>query len=85
MDLKWLVRAFSVVVIARASVSESAVSTAPIANHAMLEVEATSKTSAEELDEMLSASMNRALSRAGVGGLPDCEQAVLGGCSVLHC
>ena len=70
MLLKWLVRAF-VVVMARASVSESAVSSAhsaPIANHAMLEVEATSKTSAEELDEMLSASMNRALSRAGVGG-----------------
>ena len=41
---------------------------APIANQAMLEVEATSKTSAEELDEMLSASMNRALSRAEVGG-----------------
>ena len=64
LELNWLMRLLCMVTLACSAVASSA----PV-GQAMLEVEATSKANAvEELDELVATSMNRALSRASVGG-----------------
>ena len=70
--LNWLMRLLCMVTLAGSAVASSH---APV-GQAMLEVEATSKTNAMEgLDELVATSMNRALSRASVGGCRAVNQA----------